>query len=132
MFTSATTGYFPNPTEVADITDIQGEWINLGKACVNDKNDNSFHAQFSSVFQHPTKKDVYIALGDRWLNDLAEDLPNMCDAFYKLCGPNPQPVDLSSLTDEHTATATYVWLPVRFDEKGKPYLRWERTWKIEP
>ena len=130
MLTSGTTGYFPNPTEVADITDIHGEWKNLGNACVNDKNNNSFHAQFSSVFQHPTKKDVYIALGDRWLNDLPEDLPDMREAFYKVFGPNSQPVDLSGLTEENTSVATYVWLRIYFDENDKPYLRWERSWAI--
>ena len=130
MLTSGTTGYFPNPTEVADITDIHGTWKNLGNACVNDKNNNSFHSQFSSVFQHPTKEDVYIALGDRWLNDLAEDTPDICEAFYKVFGPNPQPVDLSGLTEENTSVATYVWLRVYFDEQDKPYLRWKRVWSI--
>ena len=130
MLTSGTTGYFPNPTEVADITDIHGEWKNLGNACVNDRNNNSFHAQFSSVFQHPTKKDVYIALGDRWLNDLPEDLPDMREAFYKVFGQNSQPVDLSGLTEENTSVATYVWLRIYFDENDKPYLRWERSWAI--
>lgn len=130
MLTSGTTGYYPNPTELADITDIHGEWKNLGKVCRNDRNDNSFHAQFSSVFQHPTKKDTYVALGDRWLNDLTEDLPDMGEVFYKMCGPKPQAVDLSGFSDENTSIATYVWLQIRFDKDGAPYLEWQRAWQI--
>lgn len=129
MLTSGTTGYYPNATEVADITDIHGEWKNLGKICRNDNKNNSFHAQFSDVFRHPTKEDTYIALGDRWLTDLTEDLPNMEDVFYKMCGPSPQPVALAELSDENTSRATYVWLQISFDG-DLPYIEWKRSWKL--
>ena len=39
--------------------------------------------------------------------------------------------DLSKYTDENTSEATYVWLPIRFNEKGIPYICWEDEWKIE-
>lgn len=131
MITSGTTGYYPNASELADITDIHGDWVNLGNVCVGDRNNNSFHAQFSSVFQHPKKKDTYIALGDRWLLDLTEDLPDMNEVFYKLCGPNPQTIDLTRFSDENTSIATYVWLPICFDENKKPYIKWQSVWDIE-
>ncbi|MBQ7374255.1 MAG: family 43 glycosylhydrolase [Clostridia bacterium] len=130
MITSGTTGYYPNSSEIADITDIHGEWKVLGKVCVGDKNDNSFHSQFSSVFKHPTKENLYIALGDRWLVDLPEDLPDMNDVFYKMCGPNPTAQDLSGFSDENTSVATYVWLPVLFDENDRPFISWQRKWSV--
>lgn len=130
MITSGTTGYYPNASELADITDIHGEWKVLGNPCVGDVKRNSFHAQFSSVFKHPLKENTYIALGDRWLVDLPEDLPDMGDVFYKMCGPNPTPQDLSGLSDENTSVATYVWLPICFNEKDEPIIRWKRKWTI--
>jgi hypothetical protein len=38
-------------------------------------------AQVSSVFRHPDKQDLYIALADRWLPDLAPDAPHAGDVL---------------------------------------------------
>ena len=130
MLTSGTTGYYPNPTELADITNLHGEWINLGNPCREDKNKNSYNSQFSSVFKHPTKENTYIALGDRWLVDLTEDLPDMMDVFYRTYGPKHEMIDASTFSDENTSLATYVWLPIRFDENDTPYLCWEQAWTL--
>ncbi len=135
ILTSGTTGYFPNPTIAYDITAMSGEWKELGETCRGDKNRNSFHAQFSSVFRHPFKKDLYIALGDRWLTDLTEDLPDMEKVFYdRYSGKNEGVFDFSKigrLSEENTDEADYVWLPVRFDENGNPYLEWLREWNTD-
>lgn len=130
MITSGTTGYYPNASELAEITDIHGEWKVLGNPCKGDVKNNSFHAQFSSVFKHPKKQNTYIALGDRWLVDLPEDLPDMGEVFYNMCGPNPKPQDFSGFSDENTSVATYVWLRINFDENYLPYLVWNRKWSI--
>lgn len=135
LLTSGTSGYFPNPTHVAEIKQLHGEWEELGNACEGDRKNNSFHAQFSSVFKHPFKKDLYIALGDRWLNDLPDEMPDPCVMFESFFNPDaekPQePYDLSKYTDENTSEGTYVWLPIRFREDGTPYIRWENEWKTE-
>ena len=135
LLTSGTTGYFPNPSEIAEMEEIQGNWKTLGNACENDVRNNSFHAQFSSVFRHPFKRDLYIALGDRWLTDLTEDLPDMCEAFYGLFNPNAKQTltnaDLPTLSDDNTSEADYVWLPVRFREDGTPYIAYVREWRTE-
>ena len=133
LLTSGTTGYFPNRSIIYRINSFEGKWDDLGYCCKNDKHNNSFHAQFSSVFKHPTK-DLYIALGDRWLTDLVEDLPNMDEAFYELFSKNvKEKKDLyaTNLSDSNTSEANYVWLPIRFDEDGKPYIEYLREWKIE-
>lgn len=135
LFTSGTTGYFPNPTKVAEISDLHGKWKDLGNVCVDDREKNSFHAQFSSVFKHPQKKDLFIALGDRWLTDLPIDMPDagmMFESFFnKDKNRSAACYDLTKYTDENTSEATYVWLPIRFKEDGAPYICWEDEWRIE-
>ena len=133
ILTSGTTAYFPNPTEVAEILQVHGEWKEWGNACIGDKEENSFHAQFSSVFKHPFKKDLYIALGDRWLNDLSKNMPDPRVMFENIFNKELKSTryDVSKYTDENTSEATYVWLPIRFREDGIPYLCWEDEWKIE-
>ncbi len=134
LLTSGTTGYYPNPTIAYDITDLHGEWKELGDPCVDDRAKNSFHAQFSSVFRHPTVPDLYIALGDRWLTDLPVDLPDMEGVLLGFFQPGkgvPFHGDLSELSDENTSVADYVWLPVTFSKEGAPVIEWRRQWRIE-
>jgi len=135
ILTSGTTGYYPNPTIAYDITDIHGEWKDLGRTCKGDVRNNSFHAQFSSVFHHPHIPDLYIALGDRWLTDLTEDLPDMEAVFYDRYSPNGKREfewkQCRLFSDENTSEADYVWLPIRFDENGNPYIVWRRAWTTE-
>ncbi len=133
LLTSGTSGYYPNETICYDITDLHGEWKDLGKPCVNDEQKNSFHAQYSSVFQHPTRKDLYIALGDRWLTDISIDMPDIekviLGIFEKEGGIKVE--DLSVYSDENTEEANYVWLPIKFKEDGTPYIVWLNRWDTE-
>lgn len=134
ILTSGTTGYYPNQTIAYKINDLHGHWEDLGNPCVNDSKKNSFHAQFSSVFKHPKIKDLYIAIGDRWLTDLVEDLPDMNEAFYEMFSNNEKEkknLYNMNLSDENTSEANYVWLPIKFDEKGNPYICYLREWTIE-
>ena len=134
LLTSGTTGYFPNPSKIAELPSLHGEWKDLGDPCVNDVHEDSFQSQFSSVFKHPFVDDLYIALGDRWLTDLPVDLPNMCDVFHRNFNPELEQIYsdavLGSLSDENTSEADYVWLPIRFNEQGEPYIQWESAWTI--
>ncbi|MGN1261751.1 MAG: family 43 glycosylhydrolase [Candidatus Enteromonas sp.] len=132
LLTSGTTGYFPNASRVYDITDLHGHWVDLGDPCMNDIRKNSFHSQFSSVFRDPRNPDLYIALGDRWLIDLVEDLPDMDAAFVEMFDPanqgKPMTLYAKNLSDDNTSLATYVWLPVCFDSKGIPFIQYHREW----
>jgi beta-xylosidase len=67
LFTSGTTWYFPNPSEVACAKTYHGPWTVLGNPHPSDSTLTSFRSQITSVFKHPHKKDLYIALADRWL-----------------------------------------------------------------
>lgn len=133
VIASGTTGYYPNATETFEITDFHSEWKLLGKTCVHDAAHNSFHAQFSSVF-HVPGSDVYIATGDRWLTDLPCDMPDM-DELYQC--KYPKAADFAQrfprsamLTDDNTSMARYVWLPLRFDAAGTPYIAWQDEWRV--
>ncbi|MFE1665742.1 family 43 glycosylhydrolase [Microbacterium sp. P02] len=139
LVTSSTTGYFPNPSEFASATDFHGPWTVLGDAHSGDPSRTSFHSQISSVFQHPTKKDLYIALADRWLPQLPDDIPNVFDAVAARIQGRPMPevsggADLAEMmalaNGENTAIADYVWLPIRFDG-DRPFIDWIDEWSPE-
>ena len=135
IITSGTSGYFPNPTVTHELLELHGEYKELGKTCVDDFENTSFRAQFSSVFKHPYKKDLYIALGDRWLNDLPYKMEisgeEMFDGYFRPEGPDFRDDLLDVYSDQNTSEATYVWLPIKFNEKGEPYIEWLSDWKVE-
>lgn len=135
LLTSGTTGYYPNKSEIAEIIEFHGEWKELGNACRGDIKNNSFHAQFSSVFRHPKKKDLYICLGDRWLVDIPENFGGADKIFESWFNPNAKfrygADALNGISDENTSLAQYVWLPLKFDENGNPFIEWTNEWKVE-
>jgi hypothetical protein len=63
LITSGTTWYFPNPSEVAVSASYHGPWTVLGDPHPDDASRTSFRSQISCVFQHPEKKDLFIAIG---------------------------------------------------------------------
>ena len=135
IITSGTSGYFPNPTVTYEIKEFHGEYVDLGETCKGDTEKTSFRSQFSSVFKHPFKNNLYIALGDRWLNDLPEHMEisgeEMFDGYFRPEGPWFRDDLLEVYSDENTSEATYVWLPIKFDDKGIPYIEWLDEWKID-
>lgn len=134
LFTSGTTGYFPNPSEVAVAWSYHGPWKVLGNPHPDDPEQLSYRSQITSVFKHPGKKDLYIALADRWLTDLPAQVPDAQEAYRELFDPkinDRTKLDkLLKLTAENTSLADYVWLPVRFDGE-MACLDWHDEWRIE-
>lgn len=136
LVTSGTTGYLPNPSEIAIGDSWHGPYRVLGNPHPDDPSNTSYHSQISSVFKVPGKKDLYIACADRWLPE-AMDLKyeNYAQVFEQIFNPDysgPKR-DLSqpgNMPAENTAIADYVWLPFRFDgEMG--YLDWHDEWRVE-
>lgn len=137
LLTSGTTGYFPNPSELAIADSWHGPFTVLGDPHPGDRSRTSFHSQISSVFRVQGKKDLYIACADRWL-------PQYMDLRYETyaekfrIGFDPEASQpergnaieyLQNLAEEKTREADYVWLPIRFDgEMG--YLDWKDTWRL--
>jgi hypothetical protein len=136
LVTSGTTGYLPNPSEIAIGDSWHGPYRVLGNPHPDDPSNTSYHSQISSVFKVPGKKDLYIACADRWLpREMHLDYANYAQVFEQIFNPDyagPKR-DLSkpgSMPAENTAIADYVWLPFRFDgEMG--YLDWHDEWRIE-
>lgn len=134
LITSGTTGYMPNPSEAAVADTFHGPYTVLGNPHKDDSSNTSFHSQVTSVFKVPGKKDLYIALADRWL-------PEAMDLEYSVYGdlfdfyfhPDEHPYIDDSFFEwplQNTCIADYVWLPILF-EGGKPVILWRDSWKLD-
>ena len=143
LATSGTTGYFPNPSEIASADTYHGPWTVIGDLHPKDRSRTSFNSQISSVFKHPNKKDLYIALADRWMGPMSDpDFESgktsqlVRDIFAKRF------VTHAPLTAEETvlqpilerplasANARYAWLPIRF-EGDRPVIDWRSDWSLD-
>lgn len=135
LITSGTTGYFPNPSEVAVADTWHGPYKVLGDPHRNDPSKTSFHSQIASVFKVRGKKDLYIACADRWLPEKMhlryDDYRQAFERRFCL-REEPCPGDEQFFSDgsENTSVADYVWLPIRFDGE-KVVIEWYDAWKIE-
>jgi hypothetical protein len=100
--------------------------------------------QVSSVFKHPAKKDLYIALADRWIPDLPaiegagfasgdayRRFEPMFAKMFNPDGPALTPAEGAELKGQaeriNTSRGTYVWLPLRF-EGDRPFIDWRSAW----
>jgi hypothetical protein len=132
LVTSGTTGYYPNPSEVAIAPSYHGPWSVLNDPHPEDASRSSYQSQVSSVFKHPHKEDLYIALADRWLpryTASSEAAIRMhAERFRPMGGHHEGP--WCELTEIDTSIADYVWLPLRF-EGDRAYLDWHDEWRTE-
>ncbi|MDO4283900.1 MAG: family 43 glycosylhydrolase [Eubacteriales bacterium] len=144
LLTSGTTGYFPNPSEVAVADTWHGPYTVLGDPHVGDESRTSFHSQISSVFKVPGKKDLYIACADRWLpqemDRKYEEYAKTFEAFFNPDTVQPEKDMFEGRNDApvaNTSIADYVWLPLRFEEPGAEHpngmvwIDWKEEWRIE-
>jgi hypothetical protein len=156
LFTSGTTGYVPNPSQVCVFDDYHGEYTDLGCPHINDQYGDSFGSQITSVItiQHLGHQDsplssfhspLYIALADRWLPQYWQtDVPQRTLKNKEKAYLNHQPFDRDFSTPQvkdktsvkrnkwdTTDSARYVFLPITFDAKGKPVIEWHDEWRIE-
>ena len=144
LFTSGTTGYTSNPTEVAVFDDYHGEYRILGDPHVGDSCASSFNSQITGVIRIPDS-DLWVALADRWEphttgTDFArrtfeakkDSYANYTPQPQKPVGTEPQVVDRQyKLVDAAHAVyhAGYVFLPITF-ENGIPKIHWQEEWHI--
>lgn len=159
VITSGTTGYHPNPSLVATARTHHGPWEVLGDPHPDDPSRTSFNSQITSVFRHPAKQDLYIALADRWLPDLPERYGArfhsgelhaavahaMADLFdpagdhgvkgSPLLPPRPAEglsgAEFGELTfGADTSVSRYVWLPLRFTDDSV-VVDWRDEWSLD-
>jgi hypothetical protein len=132
LVTSGTTGYYPNPSEVAVAPAYHGPWRVLNNPHPDDPTRTSYQSQVSSVFRHPHKQDLYIALADRWLPSYTASSEAAIAMHAERFRPHGGHHDRlwSELTTIDTSIADYVWLPFRFDGE-RALLDWHDEWRIE-
>ena len=128
LITSGTTGYYPNPSESAVAASYHGPYTILGDPHPTDASRTSFHSQLSSIFKHPGKRELYIALGDRWLPGYLDDGARAFQEFEAHFAPGrdgDEPMEEFAHVD--SSIADYVWLPIRFDG-DIPVIEWHDSW----
>ena len=144
MFTSGTTGYVPNPSQVAVFDDYHSDYADLGCPHIDDKFEDSFGSQIAAVVKIPGRN-LFVALADRWLPNLVgTDIPVRIAKDYARRYAEHKPFDRDFTTPhvkDKTATkrtkwdttqdSRYVFLPVTFDENGKPTIEWRDEWRLE-
>lgn len=140
LYTSGTTGFFPNPSKVAMFKDFHSKYIDLGDPHIDDETNTSFNSQITCVLKIPDK-DLYIACADRWLPDkktaeLSDQMQAEFQRSFKHYKPDLSPRENTVLPgkvlshDEDTRNSTYVWLPIEW-EGEKPMIRWIDEWRLE-
>lgn len=132
LLTSGTTGYYPNPSEAAVAKTYHGPWTVLGNPHPDDPTGTSWRTQISSVFKHPGKDDLYIALGDRWLPHYEDDSRAAIQAFdeYFARPEGSEDIGMDELVQPNPSQARYVWLPLRFDGDSV-VIDWQDEWRVE-
>ena len=87
----------------------------------------------SSVFKVPGKKDLFIALGDRWLPDYeahGSEAYEYFDEYFGQVEAGMPDTGMRELTIPDTSRARYVWLPIRFDG-DQVRIDWRDEWSLD-
>jgi len=144
LFTSGTSGYYPNESLVSMFSDYHGEYQDLGNPHSTDTTHTSFFSQITDVIKIPGRKDLYVAVADRWMpqivgTDAARQEQQKMIEKYRDHQPNPitdAPVKIVDRSKQQrhgwdvTSNARYVFLPIVW--KGdKPEIEWRDEWRIE-
>ncbi|MBD5534191.1 MAG: family 43 glycosylhydrolase [Lachnospiraceae bacterium] len=140
LFTSGTSGYFPNPSKVCVFEDPHGEYTDLGDPFIGDKSNTSFSSQITSVIKISGTAQ-YIACADRWMpqwyiKPMAKQIISGMMRHFKDYKPDTSPQKAAPLPGElqkhgeNTSISRYVWLPIEW-EGDKPVIRWHNEWKVE-
>jgi len=147
LTSSGLTGYFPNPSRVAVADGPHGEFTDLGLLHVNDRTETSFGSQISDIFKVPGKKDLYIALADRWRPEFWEqpqfqsgEMSRLARSGITKATANPrQPLTseerevlakVMTLHKVNTSISRYVWLPITFNG-DQPQIEWREEWSLD-
>lgn len=139
LFTSGTSGYYPNPSKVCAFKDPHGKYQDLGDPFIGDRSGTSFSSQITSVIRIPGT-DRYVACADRWMpqwyvKPMAAQIISGMERHFRDYQPDEGPKEAAPLPEkeqrhrENTASSRYVWLPIEW--KGdKPVIRWQKEWTV--
>lgn len=137
LFTSGTSGYYPNPSRTCVFEDPHGEYKDQGDPFLGDDSNTSFSSQITSVIQLPGT-DRYIACADRWMpqwyvKPMAKQIIAGMERHFKDYKPDLSPKVAAPLPGklqihtENTSISRYVWLPIEW-WGDRPMIRWEDQW----
>ena len=140
LFTSGTSGYYPNRSDVCVFDEYHGRYTSLGDPCIGDKSNTTFNSQITSVIRIPGT-DKYVACADRWnpqwyTKFLSKSIISGMRRHFKDYVPDRGVKEITSVPGElqthkeNTSIARYVWLPIEW-EGEKPVIRWRDSWRIE-
>lgn len=142
MLTSGMSGYIPNQSDSAVSDSWTESFVSIGDPHVDDESKASFNSQISKVFQVYGKKDLYIAMADRWVPGYKIDAKRADiitraiaahfepDVYRLEEGEKAELMNSPLLGTANTSAADYVWLPLRF-EGEKVFIEWKDEWKVE-
>lgn len=141
MLTSGMTGYIPNQSDSAISDGYEQPFTPVGDPHVNDGSLASFNSQIGQVFKVPGKKDLYLAVADRWLpgypvdRELALSLRRAISSRYdkNVTASDEDRARLAyspNLATANTSLADYVILPITF-ENGVPKIYWRNRWTLD-
>lgn len=138
LVTSGTTGYLPNPSEIAVGDTWHGPYTVLGNPHPDDESKTSYHSQITSVFKVPGKKDLYIALADRWApQDMDLEYDVYEQVYVSIFSGKPLSEEIKAKMKKgtgdrgrNTSISDYVWLPFVFDG-DVPTLPWRDSWSLD-
>jgi len=139
LFTSGTTGYYPNQGQVACFEDYHGDYQILGDPHPEDEWHHSFCSQITDVVE---VNGALVAVADRWMPQIAnsdaaaKEVERMVSAY---ANHEPFPVDFSTPKPKDkrnevrtnwdvTYNGTYVFLPIDFSG-DYPIIHWKDEWK---
>ena len=140
LFTSGTSGYYPNASRVCVFDDYHGEYRDLGDPCIGDRTNTTFNSQITCVLQIPGT-DRYIAMADRWcpqwwVPKLSKQIIAGMERHFKGYEPDRSPKAAAPLPGKeqtnpwNTKISRYVWLPIEWQGE-KPVIKWQNEWRIE-
>ncbi len=144
LYTSGTTGYSPNKSRISTFDDYHGAYKDLGNPHPADSTYSSYCSQITEVIKIPGKKNLYVALADRWMPEwCGTDKPKqeVEKIRQRFLGHKPNPINYAKVTLidrtgekredwDARSKANYVWLPIVW-EKGVPNIYWKNEWKLE-
>lgn len=141
MLTSGMTGYVPNQSDSAVSNGYEQPFTPVGDPHVNDGSLASFNSQIGQVFRVPGKKDLYLAVADRWVPGYPVDRELALSLRRAIFSRNDPTVTASAedqqrlasspnLATANTSLADYVILPITF-ENGLPKIHWRDRWTLE-
>ena len=141
LFTSGMTGYVPNQSDSAVSGGFEQPFVPMGDPHVDDNSLASFNSQIAQIFKVPGKKDLYLAVADRWVPEYPLDRERAmalrratASRYYKEYQASAEDSALLAaspmLNSANTSIADYVILPIDWSD-GAPKIRWLDAWRLE-